>query len=104
MKKIFAIIIFCNLFAACPANAEYKKYTRSMNCAPLSEVLADIGSKEIQELPFWIGSAGDPEIKYSLVVNKKTDTWTIIQYNALAACIIALGENNQFFEFGEKRQ
>jgi hypothetical protein len=37
-----------------------------------------------------------------VLVNEKTDTWTIIQYNTGAACIISIGQDNQFLDFGKK--
>ena len=104
MKKIAAMAILFGLGAAQPANAEYKSYTRKITCAPLAEVLEDLNSSNIQELPVWIGISKDPEIRYSVLVNKKTDTWTIIQYNIGAACVISIGEGNQFLDSGKKNQ
>jgi hypothetical protein len=102
MKKIAAMTLVFGLGAALPAQAEYKTYTRKITCAPLTEVLEDLNSTNIKELPFWIGISNDPEIRYSVMVNKRTDTWTIIQYNRGAACVISIGENNQFLNSGEK--
>jgi len=102
MKKIAAMAILFGLCAAHPANAEYKTYTRKINCAPLAEVLEDLNSSSIKEVPVWIGTSKDPDIKYSVLVNEKTDTWTIIQYNTGAACIISIGQDNQFLDFGKK--
>jgi hypothetical protein len=104
MKKIAAMAILFGLCAAHPANAEYKTYTRKINCAPLAEVLEDLNGSNIKELPVWIGISKDPEIRYSVLVNKKTDTWTIIQYNIGAACVISIGEGNQFLDSGKKNQ
>jgi hypothetical protein len=102
MKKLAAIAILFGLTAAMPAQAEYKSYTRKITCAPLTELLEDLNSTNIKEVPVWIGTSNDPEIKYSVLVNKKTDTWTIIQYNNGAACVISIGEGNQFLDFGKK--
>ena len=97
-------MILLGLTAASSAQAEYKTYTRKINCAPLAEVLEDLNSSNIKELPVWVGTSNDPEIKYSVLVNKKTDTWTIIQYNNGAACVISIGEGNQFLDSGKKSQ
>jgi len=102
MKKLAVITVLLGLTAALPARAEYKTYTRKINCAPLAEVLEDLNSTNIKEVPVWIGTSKDPEIKYSVLVNKKTDTWTIIQYNTGAACVISIGQDNQFLDFGKK--
>ena len=104
MNKIAAIALMFGLTVALPVQAEYKTYTRKINCAPLAEVLEDLNSTNIKEVPVWIGTSKDPEIKYSVLVNKKTDTWTIIQYNTGAACVISIGEDNQFLDFGKKSQ
>lgn len=104
MKKFAAMAILLGLFAANSANSEYKSYTKKISCAPLAEVLEDLNSNNIKELPVWIGTSNDPDIKYSVLVNKKTDTWTIIQYNNGAACVISIGEGNQFLDTGKKSQ
>jgi len=104
MNKIAAIALMLGLTVALPAQAEYKPYTRKINCAPLTEVLEDLNSSSIKEVPVWVGTSKDPDIRYSVLVNKRTDTWTIIQYNNGAACIISIGEGNQFLNFGEKSQ
>jgi hypothetical protein len=102
IKKLAAVAILLGLTAAYPAQAEYKTYTRKINCAPLTEVLEDINSTNIKEVPVWIGTSKDLDIKYSVLVNKKNDTWTIIQYNNGAACVISIGQDNQFLDFGKK--
>ena len=53
-----------------------------------------------QEEPSWVGS--DDKSKYVLMVNKKTGTWTMIQYNNNIACIIGLGENQKQLFLGPK--
>jgi len=102
MKKIAAMALVVGLGAALPALAEYKTYTKKINCAPLTEVLEDLNSTNIKEVPVWIGTSNDPKIKYSVLVNKNTDTWTIIQYNNGAACVISIGEGNQFLDSGKR--
>jgi hypothetical protein len=104
MKKIAAMALVFGLGAALPALAEYKTYNKKINCAPLTEVLEDLNSTNIKEVPVWIGTSNDPKIKYSVLVNKNTDTWTIIQYNIGAACVISIGEGNQFLDSGKKNQ
>jgi len=104
MKKIAAVAILFGLCAANSANSEYKSYTKKISCAPLTEVLDDLNSSNVKELPVWIGVGTDPEIRFSVLVNKKADTWTIIQYNNGAACVIAIGENTQFLDSGKKSQ
>jgi len=104
MKKIAAMTLLFGLGAVMPVCAEYKSYTRKITCAPLTEVLEDLNSNNVKELPVWIGTSNDPEIKYSVLVNKKTDTWTIIQYNNGAACVISIGEGSQFLDSGKKSQ
>jgi hypothetical protein len=104
MKKFAAMAILLGLFAVNSANSEYKTYTRKINCAPLAEVLDDLNGTNIKEVPVWIGIGTNPEIRYSVLVNKKNDTWTIIQYNNGAACVIAIGEGNQFLDSGKKSQ
>lgn len=49
-------------------------------------------SEDFEELPIWIGQAGD-QIHYSVFTSAKGD-WTIVQFNQEIACVIGAGSNS----------
>jgi hypothetical protein len=44
------------------------------------------------ERPFWTGSSGSS--RYALLVDEKTGSWTLIQFNSDMACVIDLGTDH----------
>lgn len=47
-------------------------------------------SDQYQEQPVWSGRG--TESKYVLLVNPKTSTWSIVEYNDKLACVVGTGK------------
>jgi hypothetical protein len=45
------------------------------------------------EFPIWIGQ--DTVSKYALLVNEETKSWTLIQFDESAACVLGAGNNSK---------
>ena len=67
-------------------------------CSDLKIVIENI-SKEYQEEPIWRGK--DSLSRYVLTLNKKTGTWTIVQYNDKLACVLGTGDNGKIIVLGK---
>lgn len=67
-------------------------------CSDLKTVIENI-SKEYQEEPTWSGK--DSQSRYVLTLNKKTGTWTIVQYNDKLACVLGTGDNGKIIVLGK---
>lgn len=65
--------------------------SKQVVCGETSTVLQSLTSGEYQEKPNWIGRADNDDSKYALFVNKKTKSWTFIQFNDKMACILGSG-------------
>jgi len=61
-------------------------------CDEFDKMIEALTTKGYEEKVTWIGSDKLSNSKYSLLVNEKTGTWTILQYNKEAICIIGAGE------------
>jgi hypothetical protein len=58
-------------------------------CEKTELVIESLQKGEYKEKPVWIGV--DESSRYSLFVNDRTKTWTMIQFNQQIACIIGVG-------------
>ena len=92
MKKL--LILFCLFCSLC--RAESFTTQKGIVCAEFLEVM--IGLKEFNEIIIFKGEPTGPEDTGSFIVlmeNKETGTWTILQYSAKVACVLAVGKNEK---------
>jgi hypothetical protein len=96
MRPILASVLLLPAIAiAQPVTVE-----KPVVCEKTVTVLEAFSKGEWQEKPFWIGE--DNKSKFGLLVNEKTKTWTLIQFNNDIACILGTGINHQTFLLGPK--
>jgi hypothetical protein len=96
MRILLTNILLLPIFAlADPVTVE-----KPVICDKPEAVIEAISGGDNNEGPFWVGS--DNKSKYILMVNKKTGTWTMVQYNSAIACIIGFGDNQQQIFLGPK--
>ena len=89
MKKILIILLMLPhlVWAQEPVIVEKK-----IACNWLNLVLENLAEK-YQERPVWVGQQDNTN--YSLLVNPKKSTWTLIQFNKEIACVIGSGDQSQ---------
>lgn len=96
MKKI--IVILFGLIALI-AHAQVFKTEKPIVCSDLKTVFETVIT-DYQEEPVW---RGDDEVsKFVMTANKKTGTWTIIQYNDKLACVVGTGTGHKLILNGLK--
>lgn len=71
-------------------------------CDEFDKMIEVLVKKEYNEQILWIGSDKNSDSKYAIMANQKTGTWTVIQYNKEAACIIGAGEHFRILDISEK--
>lgn len=86
MRKFLMAVLFLPLVSM----AQPVVITQKLNCNSTTGVFEKIARSEFKEKPVWIGS--NKTSKIVVVVNEKTGTWTIIQFNDEIACLFAAGE------------
>lgn len=69
-------------------------------CSDLKTVIESMSGPDWAEMPFWVGK--DARSRYVLLVNQKTKTWTIVQYNDQIACVLGTGVGHTVVLTGPK--
>ena len=66
---------------------------KEVYCDNTDKLLLILQNGEFEELPIWFGKGDGKAPNYSLMVNQKTKSWTMIQFNNEIACVIGTGDN-----------
>lgn len=80
------------------AHAQVISVEKPVFCSDLKTII-EVASGGFEEEPTWGGS--DAISKFILMSNKKTGTWTFIQYNDKIACVIGTGEKGKQIFLGK---
>ena len=68
---------------------------KPVECADTEILFRGLIGSNYKEKPIWMGiESGSTLSKYSLFVNEKTKSWTLIQFDEKIACVIGTGENS----------
>jgi hypothetical protein len=95
MRQSALAFLFC-LYSV--ANAQsIVQLNKPVVCGTFSMIVEQI-TKTYGEEPQWNGSGA--ETKFTMLVNPKTQTWTLIEYTNTMACIIGTGEQSTLLRFG----
>jgi hypothetical protein len=85
---LMAVIWAC----AASAHAETRVLNKPVTCDATSTVLNTLVT-EFGETPQWQGSNEAQGTRFVLTVNLKTGAWSLIEFTAVTACVIGVGEN-----------
>lgn len=88
MRKFLAGILFLPVFA----QAEPVTVEKPVVCDDVKSLIEFVSGAAYREIPFWVGK--DSSSRYVMMVNEKTKTWTLIQFNDEIGCIIGTGEGH----------
>jgi len=95
MKIISALaFLFCLLGTV--ANAQVIESTMTVTCGNTPLVLKSFDGKDIDEHPIWVGTAEATNTRTVVLVNKNTQTWSIVQFDNKIACVLGVGEGYMF--------
>jgi hypothetical protein len=90
MRKIVMAFLFC--LTSSIANAqEIIDLTKPMKCSDAQSVMnyfVDIH----KEKPIWVGKSVH-NTHITLMMNKQTRSWTMIEYDTTIACVLGAGED-----------
>ena len=92
-KFLLGVLLLPALVVAQPVTVE-----KPVICEKTELVIESLQKGEYKEQPIWIGV--DEASRYSLFVNEKTKTWTMIQFNQQIACIIGAGNSSMIIFTG----
>ena len=84
------IVILLLSFLCSTSWAEGFVIQKPMICVDLPDLLKSLKDSH-KELPVFIANDSSDKTKYSLFINQKTGTWTMIQFVDDVACIVGFG-------------
>jgi len=84
--------VFISEYVCAEENSGMQQQMKPVPCKPTKELMAEVQTKYGEE-PDWFGE--DDESHYVVMLNRKTRTWTWIQYNDELACVLGFGQNVQ---------
>ena len=88
MNYIFPTLL---CLTASVAHAQLQEYERRLTCGKTQFVMPAL-TKTAQEKPVWIGTDQSTGTQTAILMNTKTLTWTVIQYDHDMACVLQSGE------------
>jgi len=75
------------------AHAEPRTLNKPVVCESTAKVFRTM-VEEFGETPQWRGVNAQQGTSTVLTVNLRTGAWTLIEYTAVTACVIGVGENS----------
>jgi hypothetical protein len=93
MKKLLAILAIIPLLTSAQSSSGPITLEKTVVCDKTQNVLDVIINGRYQETPMWGGV--DDNSRYSLLVNRETGTWTLIQFTKETACILGTGQGSR---------
>jgi hypothetical protein len=99
MKKLLAILAIIPLLTSAQSSSGPITLEKTVVCDKTQNVLDVIINGRYQETPMWGGV--DDNSRYSLLVNRETGTWTLIQFTKETACILGTGEGSRSMAQGK---
>jgi len=84
-----AMILFLTSLVA-SAQSNLIEIDKPVTCSDPKTVIEGL-SDQYQEQPFWSGRGTDS--KYVLLVNSKTGSWSMVEYNDKIACVVGTGKS-----------
>jgi len=90
MRTFFSGLL---LLVATAVMAEPRVLNKPVTCDATATVLRTI-VEDFKETPQWRGSNPEQGTSTVLTVNPRTGAWTLIEFTAITACVIGVGENS----------
>ena len=73
------------------ASAEPRRLNKPVTCDDKDRVFTAIRD-EFKETPQWWGASPEQGTQLVVTVNPTTGAWTLIEFNTVTACVLAVGE------------
>lgn len=93
--KTSVIVAFLFCLNSSIANAQAFRSDKPVLCDETEKVLKSL-SENYNEAPVWTAKDARNDSVYTLFVNSKTNTWTLLQMTPTVSCVLGVGENSKF--------
>jgi hypothetical protein len=94
MNKRALAFLFCLISTL--ANAQIFESKTTIRCGETKYILSNLAGEEVEEQPMWVGNNDANKTSTMVMVNIKTQTWTVVQFDRKIACILGVGEGFKF--------
>jgi hypothetical protein len=91
MRKIVMAFLFCLISPIVNAQ-QIVDMQKQIKCSDAQTVI-NYFSMNFQEAPLWVGKT-NTGTHITLLVNRETRSWTMIEYDASMACVLGAGETS----------
>jgi hypothetical protein len=91
MRKTAMAFLFCLLSPIANAQ-EIIDLQKQLKCSKAESVM-NYFRDNFQEMPLWVGKT-NTGTHITLLVNKETRSWTMIEYDASIACVLGAGDTS----------
>lgn len=98
MKKFMVLVLLIVL--PMMARAEDKGWfetNKPVKCGPFREIVQIVISEPFTEQPVWVGTSGTDPTSFTLFVNDKSGTWTLVQYAKEIGCVLGMGPSGKLY-------
>ncbi len=91
MRMLAMAFLFC--LSSSIANAQFR-YDYPVICDNTQKIIESL-TTNFKEKASWTGKHIEDNSRYSLWVNEKTGSWTLLKMNPEVACILGVGEESK---------
>ena len=93
MRIVIAAFLFC--LTSSIAYAQAFQIQKPIICDSTQKIIRSL-VENYNEKPVWTGKDARDDSRYSLFINNKTGTWTLLQMTPEVACILGVGDESKF--------
>jgi hypothetical protein len=91
MRILLMAFLFC--LTSSIANAqEVIELNKPVKCGDAQWVMNHF-TGEYGEKPLWVGKDANSNSYVTLLINRETRSWTLLQYDGKMACVLSVGES-----------
>ena len=87
MKKLLLLLMFATSSFA----QQQMEMTKTLKCSN-AEYVFKLFKEDFGEVPVWVGRDKGTDTFIALLKNREKGNWTLIQYDAVIACVLGAGE------------
>lgn len=100
-KRSISILLMLSLLSTI-AQSELKQVIKKVICDDTTLFMDTLINGEYSEKPIWSGVDSETKTIYGVLMNAKTGTWTIIQFDGKMICVLGMGEEAKSITPGSK--
>lgn len=102
MKKLIILLFTALLITVAIAQSTAVEKKKNVTCYDTTTLFNALVNGEFIERPVW-GGEGENS-KYVLLINKKTGTWTFIEFVKDTSCVLGVGGGSVILDLEKKMQ